>query len=169
MDEKQKYLLATAVIRRGKDLVPDRFPQPNPETIKAWAVALGQLMETLPNVELWEEAITVWSMELVGERMATPKEVKQAVYVVRDRWEADPRKSRVLAEARLRRQELHDRQIAEGTRGDAIGYKRPASLLPTPERSERNVPPDVRSRWRDIVGAFRNAPDQPVRDQEASL
>ena len=151
MDEKQKYLLATAVIRRGKDLVPDRFPQPNPETIKAWAVALGQLMETLPNVELWEEAITVWSMELVGDRMATPKEVKKAVYVVRDRWESDPMKSRVLAEARLRRQELHDRQIAEGTRAEAMGYRRPLALEREAERGSGRMPDALRGAWRKAV------------------
>lgn len=151
MDEKQKYLLATAVIRRGKDLVPDRFPQPNPETIKAWAVALGQLMEALPNVELWEEAITVWSMELVGDRMATPKEVKKAVYVVRDRWEADPMKSRILAEARLRRQELHDRQIAEGTRAAAMGYRRPLALEREAERGSGRMPDTLRDAWRKAV------------------
>ena len=151
MDEKQKYLLATAVIRRGKDLVPDRFPQPNPETIKAWAVALGQLMEALPNVELWEEAITVWSMELVGDRMATPKEVKKAVYVVRDRWEADPMKSRILAEARLRRQELHDRQIADGTRAAAMGYRRPLALEREAERGSGRMPDTLRDAWRKAV------------------
>lgn len=115
MDEKQKYLLATAVIRRGKDLVPDRFPQPNPETIKAWAVALGQLMETLPNVELWEEAITVWSMEMVGERMATPREFKQAVYVVRDRWEVDPVRRPQLKAHWARQEALRDQQLKDGT------------------------------------------------------
>ena len=155
MDEKQKYLLATAVIRRGKDLVPDRFPQPNPETIKAWAVALGQLMEALPNVELWEEAITVWSMELVGDRMATPKEVKKAVYVVRDRWEADPMKSRILAEARLRRQELHDRQIADGTRAAAMGYRRPLALEREAERGSGRMPDTLRDAWRKAVQKAR--------------
>ena len=152
MNPQQKILLATAVLRKGKDLVPDRFPQPNPETIKAWAEALSKLMDALPDVNLWEEAVHVWSMELVGDRMATPKEIKQAVYVVRDRWEGDPVKSRVLAQARAEGQELRDRQIAAGTFGDAVGYRPPLSLEQS--REVAGVPADVQRRWREVLGKF---------------
>lgn len=157
MNNQEKGQLTIEILKRGKSLVPDRFPQPNGDTAKAWFDALSPLMDSLPNEQLWLEAITVWSMELVGDRMATPKEIKQAVYTVRDRWEADPQKSRVLAEARILRQQMHDRQIAEGTRGEAMGYKPPASLLPGPARSPENVPPEVRSKWRNIVNSFKEA------------
>lgn len=155
MNKNQKLLLMTAVLRKGKTLVPDRFPQPNPETIKSWSDALDKLMESLPDVSLWEEAITVWSVELVGDRMATPRDIKHAVHVVRDRWEGDPVKSRVLADARAERQALHDRQIAEGIRGESIGYRPPAALGGSPERRPENVTSDAKARWRDIVGKFK--------------
>ena len=35
--------------------------------------------------------------------MCTPKDLKESVYIVRDRWEADPRKARFLAEFRAER------------------------------------------------------------------
>ena len=124
---------------------------PESETIKAWADALSRLMDALPDVNLWEEAVHVWSMELVGERMATPREIKNAVYVVRDRWEGDPAKSRVLAQARAQGQELRDRQIAAGTFGDAIGYRPPLSLE---KKRAGEIPADAQRRWREVLGKF---------------
>ena len=92
--------LAKHILRKGKALVPDRFPQPSLEVAQAWAGALAS-PEFPPG--LWSEAVDLWATTLVGERMCTPRDLIQAAYVVRDRWEGDPDKSRVLDELRAAR------------------------------------------------------------------
>jgi len=92
--------LAKHILRKGKALVPDRFPQPSLEVAQAWAGALAS-PEFPP--ALWSEAVDLWATTLVGERMCTPRDLIQAAYVVRDRWEGDPDKSRVLDELRAAR------------------------------------------------------------------
>lgn len=151
MTPEQKTALIVAVLRKGKSAVPDRFPQANAETTKSWLDMLSPVIDIFPIPELWEEAVNVWAVELVGDRMATPRELKQAVYVVRDRWEKIPEKSRVLEQRRLYRQELHDRQIADGTRAAAMGYRRPLALEREAERGSGRMPDGLRDAWRKAV------------------
>lgn len=151
MTPEQKTALIVAVLRKGKAAVPDRFPQANAETTKSWLDMLSPVMDIFPIPELWEEAVNVWAVELVGDRIATPRELKQAVYVVRDRWEKIPEKSRVLEQRRLYRQELHDRQIADGTRAEAMGYRRPLALEREAERGSGRMPDALRGAWRKAV------------------
>lgn len=92
--------LAKHILRKGKALAPDRFPQPSLEVAEAWAGALGR-PEFPP--ALWSEAVDLWATSLVGERMCTPRDLIQAAYVVRDRWEGDPEKAAVLDELRAAR------------------------------------------------------------------
>lgn len=91
---------AAEILAAGKRLAPDRFPQPSPETAEVWAVALSEV--DFPRA-LWGEAVILWATKLVGERMVTPRDLIQAAYTVRDRWEGDPDKSRVLDELRAAR------------------------------------------------------------------
>lgn len=151
MTPEQKAALIVAVLRKGKAAIPDRFPQANAETTKSWLDMLSPLIDVFPIPELWEEAVNVWAVELVGDRMATPRELKQAVYVVRDRWEKVPEKARVLEQRRAHRQELHDRQIAEGTRAAAMGYRRPLALEREAERGSGRMPDALRDAWRKTV------------------
>lgn len=146
MTSQQKLILMAQVLRKGKALAPDRFPQPNQETVTAWAEALSRLMDSFPLDHLWSEAISVWSMELVGDRMVTPKDLKAAVYVVRDRWEADPAKSEVLQQIRERNVLERDRQLADGTFGQIRGYKPPA-----PKPLGARKPKDLfRDMWKSV-------------------
>lgn len=92
--------LAKHILRKGKALVPDRFPQPSLEVAEAWAGALKS-PEFPP--ALWSEAVDLWATALVGDRMCTPKDLVQAAYVMRDRWEGDPEKAAVLDELRAAR------------------------------------------------------------------
>lgn len=92
--------LAKHILRKGKALAPDRFPQPSLEVAQAWAGALGS--PEFP-AALWSEAVDLWATTLVGERMCTPRDLIGAAYAVRDRWEADPERARVLDELRAAR------------------------------------------------------------------
>ncbi|WP_264885705.1 hypothetical protein [Dietzia sp. NCCP-2495] len=92
--------LAKHILRKGKALAPDRFPQPSLEVAQAWAGALGS-PEFPP--ALWSESVDLWATTLVGDRMCTPKELFQAALVVRDRWDAVPEKKQVLDELRVAR------------------------------------------------------------------
>lgn len=92
--------LAKHILRKGKALAPDRFPQPSLEVAQAWAGAL-----TSPEFppELWSEAVDLWATALVGERMCTPRDLIGAAYTVRDRWEGDPERAAILDELRVAR------------------------------------------------------------------
>ncbi len=89
--------LAAHILAKGKRLAPDRFPQPGPETAEVWSEALAEV--DFPP-ELWSEAVVLWATKLVGERMVTPRDLIGAAYAVRDRWEGDPERARVLDELR---------------------------------------------------------------------
>lgn len=121
MNDQQKFEMTAQILRKGKALVPDRFPQPSQETAVAWASALSRMFDRLPS-EIWPEVVDVWATELVGDRMITPKELKRAAYTVRDRWEADPVKRGVLEKSREADRELRDRQLADGSFGRVRGY-----------------------------------------------
>lgn len=92
--------LAKHILRKGKALVPDRFPQPSLEVAQAWAGALSS-PEFPP--ALWSEAVDLWATSLVGERMCTPRDLIGAAYTIRDRWEGDPERAAVLDELRAAR------------------------------------------------------------------
>lgn len=109
MDDNAKINLTGKILTLGKALAPDRFPQPSREVGAAWAKTLDRLMDTMPP-EIWEEAVTVWAMEMVREKMITPRDLKEAVYVVRDRWEGHPVKKQRLEV--IRRQNEEAREIA---------------------------------------------------------
>lgn len=121
MTRDEKIHLAANLLHRGKRLAPDRFPQPSRETVEDWALALSSLFDTMPR-EIWPEVIVVWASELVGDRMITIRELKQAAYITRDRWENDPQKREILNRLREERTAERDRQLAAGTFGQLRGY-----------------------------------------------
>jgi len=95
---------AARILRHGKALAPDRFPALPRDAgearavLDAWVDSLGTV--NLPD-EVWRDAVTLWATTLVGERMATPRDLIQAAYTVRDRWENDPARREVLETHRL--------------------------------------------------------------------
>ena len=91
---------AAMILAAGKRLAPDRFPQAGPETTEVWALALSEV--DFPQ-ELWHEAVILWATKLVGDRMVTPRDLIQAAYTVRDRWEGDPERAAYLDELRAAR------------------------------------------------------------------
>lgn len=103
--------LAAMILQRGKALAPDRFPQPSREVVEAWAevVRTRQWPEAL-----WAEAVTVYAMELVGERMCTPRDILKAAKVVLSRWESDPVRGAELRVWRERRRDARDARLALG-------------------------------------------------------
>ena len=92
--------LAKRLLQEGKRLAPDRFPQPSLDVAKSWQRVLSQV-DFPPR--LWGEAVDLWATTLVGERMCTPRDLIQAAYVVRDRWESVPETAQVLDELRAAR------------------------------------------------------------------
>jgi hypothetical protein len=134
---QQKRALAAAILAKGKALAPDRFPQPSPDSTKAWADALGSTFDSLPFTDLWEEAVLLWSTDLAGDRMVTPREIRHAALVIRDRWETRPARREILRARREAAVEERDRQLAAGTFASIRGYGAPSAL---PER--RNLDAD---------------------------
>lgn len=112
--------LAKNILRKGKALAPDRFPQPNIETAREWADALRGM--SFP-VEVWPEAVLLWATELVGERMATPRELKRAAKLVVERWESNPVRREQLRAHREAEVAKRDRQIADGSFAAVRGYQ----------------------------------------------
>lgn len=119
MTPEEKRELAANVLARGKTLAPDRFPQPSPDIIEAWGRVLGSI--NLPAL-VWAEAVDLWALELVGSRMATPRELKDAARTVIARWESDPVRAPQLRAHRERLTLERDRQLAEGTFAEIRGY-----------------------------------------------
>ena len=73
--------------------------------------------------DVWLDAVRLWAVELAGEKMVTPRELKQAAKTVLSRWESDPVKRQQLNERRERLRDERDRQIKAGTFGALRGYK----------------------------------------------
>ena len=156
MTERDK--IAKSVLAYGKALVPDRFPKPDPLTLQAWSVVLGE-MRVPPQV--WPEAIAWWSMNSVGDRMVTPRELKDAAqHIVRDVWETDPEKRRVLEvhrAARLREREQRG-ELPHGTAPEVPGD---TSMVAIEARSE-----GTESRWRELrAGIAQRARSRREQDK----
>ena len=132
MTPEQKIELAGNVITYGKAVAPDRFPVPTEQVLAVWADVLGS-MSFPPGV--WPEAVRLWASELAGERMCTPRDLKQAAKAVIARWESDPERKAVLARHREARRVQRDRELSEGTFGEVRGHARPV-LEARPQVSE---------------------------------
>lgn len=93
-----------AILAKGKALAPDRFPAipANDEaaeaTLEAWRESLS--IVSLP-AEVWSAAVTMWATSMVEDRMVTPRDLIRAAYLVRDRWEQQPARKKILDEYRL--------------------------------------------------------------------
>lgn len=111
MTPDERNYLAAIVLQRGKTLAPDRFPGISAEVTEAWGRVLGSL--NVP-VEMWPEAVDLWATESVGDRMATPRDLLQAVRDVRDRWERDPSRRELLAAHRRALRDARDAALERG-------------------------------------------------------
>lgn len=153
--------LAATVLAFGKSLVPDRFPRATPEALIAWGMVLGEMR--VP-AEVWPEAIAWWSMNSATERMATPRELKEAAqHIVRDVWETNPEKRRILdahRAARLRAREARG-ELPPGTAPDVPGDTGMAALEPRSDGTAK--------RWKDIrEGIAQRARDRRIAEREAA-
>ncbi|AIL96392.1 hypothetical protein [Corynebacterium ureicelerivorans] len=122
MTPEEKIELAGNVITYGKALAPDRFPRPTEQVVAVWADVLGSI--SVPK-GVWPEAVRVWAVEIAGERMCTPRELKQAARAVLARWESEPVKRELLAAHREARRVQRDRELSEGRFGEVRGHARP--------------------------------------------
>ena len=118
VNRAEKLELAGAVLKFGKSVAPDRFPRVSEDV-----------------VVVWPEAVRLWATELAGERMCTPRDLKQAAKAVIARWESDPERKAVLAQHREARRVQRDRELSEGRFGEVRGYARPV-LEARPQVSE---------------------------------
>lgn len=138
MTPQEKINKTSEILTLGKSLAPDRFPQPSKGAGAAWAKALDRLFDNM-HPDIWDEAVTLWAMELVGDRMVTPRDIKDAAYAVRDRWERDPLKAKILEDDRRKRQEQRDREIADGTFWAKRGFLRPSQKHPEVTKREGEI------------------------------
>lgn len=91
--QQQKIQLAVNILKLGKQLTPDRFPKPSLDIAEQWVFILDEIHVPW---EVWPEAVRWWAANKVGDRMVTPKELKEAAYTIRDRWNTDPEKKKLL-------------------------------------------------------------------------
>lgn len=116
LTQEQKLTLTVDILRKGKAMVPDRFPAPSPETAAAWASALDDLFDLFP-MDIWPEVVDVWARELVDDRMVTPKSFQEALFRTRDKWMSDRVRRPQLEKWREFRLEARMRMIEGGGRG----------------------------------------------------
>lgn len=155
--QPQSWLdVAKLVLTKGKHLAPDRFPAPNPDVAEAWAEVLERI--GLP-WQIWPEAITWWSMNVAGDRMITPRALKEAGIVIRDRWEngRNPEKLELLATSRHRRLALNYRQAlgSDGGAQDVLVVGQPAALGPGSGPALPGSRNDTERSWRAIRAEAR--------------
>lgn len=132
VNRAEKLELAGAVLKFGKSVAPDRFPRVSEDVVGMWAEVLGSI--SVPK-GVWPEAVKLWATELAGERMCTPRDLKQAAKAVIARWESDPERKAVLSAHREARRVQRDRELSAGTFGQVRGYVRPV-LEARPQVSE---------------------------------
>ncbi|QQU97768.1 hypothetical protein [Corynebacterium amycolatum] len=111
MTPEEQTALGALVLNRGKALAPDRFPKPDRSVAEAWGHVLGSV--NLPP-GIWRDAVDLWAMERVGQRMATPREIVDAARAVRDRWERDPERSKLLQQRRIALRDARDAALERG-------------------------------------------------------
>ena len=127
--------LVAHILAKAKVLAPDRIPaMPHDDesaalVLDAWAEALGAY--DFPPA-LWSDAVTLWAATVDSERMATPSDLIRSALAVRDRWERDPEKSRVLEQLRVERANRNyaraglDSIVAADLPQNALGGRREA-------------------------------------------
>lgn len=132
--------LTTRVLTRAAQLDRRRTPKLSPEGLEAWAETIARI--PLP-VEVWPEAVEVWALDMPDNGLLTPRDLRRAAFIVRDRWESRPNRRAVLVAWREERREERDRQLAAGTfaemRGIPVRDYGPVRGIP--------APPEVRERW----------------------
>ncbi|MGN0097191.1 MAG: hypothetical protein ACI38U_14150 [Corynebacterium sp.] len=151
--------VAEIVLARGKMLAPDRFPAPSADAAEAWAGIIQSL--NLP-WQVWPEAVTWWSLNVKDDRMITPKALKDAAWVVRDKWEADPEKKKILD------QNWVNRLLRKAEQGVIP----PASVPPVGAMPQQALEPrsdGTAKRWKEIrEGIAQRARDRRIAEREAA-
>ena len=154
--DRDAFLFTFKILRTAKRLLPDRFPKvekgdpESAETVKEWARVLVSL-KSFPG-EVWPEAVRLLSVERVGEKMCTPRDLRDAAKVVLERWEAIPHRREQLRLAREARRAEMDRQISDGSFAELRGFSSPRALEGS---SPAGVPVGVQRRWREVLGKFQ--------------
>lgn len=113
--------LVANIFAMGKTICPDRFPREDPEVTSEWAEIIGPM--NFP-VQVWPYAVRYWSAEIAGNRMITPKELKQAAKTVLKAWEDDPQWRPILRARRAELERQRDEQIRRGVFGEIRGFHR---------------------------------------------
>jgi len=94
--------LAANILDRAKRLVPQKVPQPNPETTRVWADWLSKHVQLVVPPAMWVDAVDHWAGHHDGE-MLSPQSLMTSLNRVRDQWESSPQKRRMLEELRVER------------------------------------------------------------------
>ncbi|WP_291478463.1 hypothetical protein [Corynebacterium sp.] len=156
----EKIEVAKNVLAMGKAIAPDRFPALSAESARAWALVLGDI--AVP-ADVWDEAVSWWALNGVGDRMATPRELKDAAYhVVKNVWEVDPEKK---VELERSRREIIRQKAARGLL--------PLSAVPPvgddPQLAIEPRSDSTASHWREVrAGIAQRARDRRIAEREAA-
>lgn len=97
----------------GKSLAGDRLPAKEKENVEAWARALPEVC-ALSKESMWK-VLDRWSNTGTTQRMATPKDVRDALVAEKRIWENSPAGRAWKREHYRKMEDLRDRQLRDGT------------------------------------------------------
>lgn len=107
------------ILDTAKTLAPANAPKISAETPGQWAAALEPTLRHF-DVRIWPEAVRLWALEMAGDKVLAPGDLRKAARSVAERWESDPVKKEWLEQARARslerRQQARQLQAGSGRR-----------------------------------------------------
>lgn len=148
MNQDQAEELALDILEKGRYLAKDRFPVPDAQTVQAWAEVVGRYR--LPDW-LWLEAVTIFCMEKITQRMVTPLDILEAARVAKTRWEQSPEGRAAIAKAR-------GGQPTTQAEIEAYYSKTPGQREETPREYQQRVHPRVARMIAEMVERRTNSP-----------
>lgn len=102
--------LAANILDRAKKLAPQKTPQPDPDTARVWADWLSKHVRSSLPPAMWVDAVDHWAGHHDGE-MLSPQALMVSLRQVREQWETEPAKKRVLEAHREQRQRLRNLEL----------------------------------------------------------
>lgn len=158
--------LVSQIFVMGKTICPDRFPREDPDVMAEWAEIIGPM--NFP-VQVWPHAVRYWSAEIAGNRMITPKELKQAAKAVLKAWEDDPQWRPILRARRAELERQRDEQIRQGTFGQLRGFHRRELAGPTKPENLASAKQQALQKIREGQARFKEtAPGQSESNRKES-
>ncbi|WP_044027241.1 hypothetical protein [Corynebacterium glutamicum] len=110
---EDQMLGMTEFFNIGKSLAGDRLPAITKENVEAWARVLPEIC--VLSKSSMQKVLTRWSREGTTQRMATPKDIRDALVAEKKAWQQSPQGRAWHREHQRRMEDLRDQQLRDGT------------------------------------------------------